>query len=204
MKNQSWWLADAAELRRCHPYTFYKPSQAVIGKLEVGRHVKLIFEFDNPEPDGPSGERMWVRVTEIRGNRYRGVLDNAPAHLGALRLGDTVEFEERHIIDTEFEDTEPDIVEKYLPRCFVTRRVLYDGVKAGYLYREEPEEEHDSGWRIMAGDETDEYMDESANIFYVSLGAVLNEDDSFLSLLNASPGAAFTRDPQTGEFKADA
>lgn len=34
----------------------------------------------------------------------------------------------------------------------------------------------------------------------VSLGAVLNEDDSFVELLESPVGSAFIRDPESGRF----
>lgn len=202
MKNQHWWLTDASETQRLYPHTFYRPSKKTIGKLLVGSQVKLIFEFDNPDPDGPSAERMWVTLTEVNGDHFKGDLDNQPFHLKALKLGDPVEFEERHIMQTDIGEVEPDTVEKYSLRCFVTRKVLYDGDKAGYLYREQPDEEGDSGWRIMAGNESEQYMNEQENIFYVSLGAVLNNDDSFVHLLDSPTGSAFELDKEAGEFIA--
>jgi len=93
------------------------------------------------------------------------------------------------------------IVDKYAVRCFVTRRVLYDGVPVGYLYREEPDKDDDSGWHIMAGDEAQEYMDDSSNISWVSLGAVLQEDNSILSVLDAPIGIAYERNSETNRFE---
>ena len=49
--------------------------------------------------------------------------------------------------------------------CFATDRILVDGCRVGYCYREEPEEgdeNWDSGWRFTAGDESDSYMDDPA------------------------------------------
>jgi hypothetical protein len=202
MDRQGWWLTDAEESQRNYPYSFYKPSAAVLAQLTVGQQVKLIFEFDNPDPEGMSGERMWVTIGQIEGDRFKGVLDNEPTELKALKFGDPVDFEARHIIQTKIDEVEPDKVEKYLPRCFVTHKVLFDGVKAGYVYRQEPQEDSDSGWRITAGDESDAYMDDDDNIYYVSLGKVLNQDDSFLHLLDAEVGSAFERNEATGEFEA--
>jgi hypothetical protein len=202
MQEQSWWLTDAAQSQRSFPYTFFKPSRVTSDTLAVGDQVKLIFEFDNPDPDGWSAERMWVTITGRDGDRFQGVLDNEPAQLTGLVLGDPVEFEERHIIQTSIEESGPNVVNRYRARCFVTRRVLYDGELAGYLYREEAEQEDDSGWRIMAGDEDEAYMDEADNIFYVSLGAVLNCDDSFVHLLDAAVESRFERNPETGGFEA--
>lgn len=45
----------------------------------------------------------------------------------------------------------------------------------------------------MAGDESDDYMNTAGTTAYVSLGSVLNADDSILPLLDAPPGRAFER-----------
>jgi hypothetical protein len=196
----SWHLANADELAAQFRYTFFKPAAETIAKIAVGENVKLIFRFQSDDPEAPGAERMWVLVDEIAAdNRFRGRLDNDPRYIKDLRAGDPIEFETCNIINTEHE--EPDnIVERYIKRCFVTNRVLRDGVLVGYLYREEPEHEDDSGWRITANDESDEYMDDSANSAYVSLGAVLNEDASFVHLLDSPAGSAFIRDPDTATF----
>jgi hypothetical protein len=91
------------------------------------------------------------------------------------------------------------MTDKYIKRCFVTNNILYDGEPVGYLYREKPDRDNDSGWRLTAGYETDEYMDDASNFSYVSLGAVLRQDDSFVSLLKHEAGIAFVKD-QKGQF----
>ncbi|MBG6630084.1 DUF2185 domain-containing protein [Pseudomonas aeruginosa] len=45
----------------------------------------------------------------------------------------------------------------------------------------------------MAGDEADDYMNTAGTTAYVSLGSVLNADDSILPLLDAPPGRAVAR-----------
>jgi hypothetical protein len=104
-----------------------------------------------------------------------------------LKYKDSVEFHECHIIDTDLKDPVPPITEKYIKRCFVTNNILNEGQLVGYLYREEPDYDVDSGWRFTTGTETDEYMENADNSSYVSLGAVLREDDSFVSLLEREP-----------------
>ncbi len=42
-------------------------------------------------------------------------------------------------------------------------------------------------------------MENPDNLFYVSLGAVLSQDDSFIDLLDRKPGVAFIKD-ETGKF----
>ncbi|MGC3450495.1 immunity protein Imm33 domain-containing protein, partial [Pseudomonas aeruginosa] len=72
-------------------------------------------------------------------------------------VGVGIVYEARHIINTEHDPRETPN-SRYARRCFETRRVIDEGKAVGYLYSEAPEDENDSGWRLMAGDETDDYM----------------------------------------------
>jgi hypothetical protein len=199
----SWELVDADRIASENPYTFYKPSRALIAQVRPGEVVKLIFGFTSEDPEAPGAERMWVLVDELLPDgSFRGRLNNEPRHITDLKLDDPVSFQPCHVINTERDDSD-NLVERYIKRCFVTKRVLDDGQRVGYLYREDPDEENDSGWRITANDESDDYMSNSKNLAYVSLGAVLSRDDSFRELLDAPAGSAFVRNPKTGEFEAE-
>ena len=200
----TWRLRDADPIAAEHPYTFYKPSRELISRVQTGENVKLIFDFESPDPEAPSAERMWVLVDEVLGeNRFRGRLDNHPSWISDLKPGDPVTFEACHIINTEHDD-DNNLVEKYIKRCYVTNRILLDHQPVGYLYREEPDSEDDSGWRITANDESDEYMEDANNSAFVSLGAVLSVDDSFRELLESPAGSAFIRNQKSGKFEASA
>ncbi|MFO1456103.1 MAG: DUF2185 domain-containing protein [Steroidobacteraceae bacterium] len=196
----SWSLTDADVLAQQYKYTFYKPGVAEISKVQPGEVVKLIFAFESDDPAAPSAERMWVKVLEVLpGLKFRGALDNEPRYIKDLKPDDVVEFEARHIINCDH-DSSNNLVERYIKRCFVTHRILEDQERVGYLYREDPDRDDDSGWRMTAGDESDEYMDNADNHSYVSLGAVLSVDDSFVGLLDSPSGSAYARVEETGEF----
>jgi len=200
--SKSWHLVDADEIARAHKYTFYKPATAVLWKVRPGELVKLIFAFESSAGDDPSAERMWVKVSEVFPElRFRGELDNDPGYIKDLKAGETIEFEGKHIINTAHDDHD-NLVNQFIKRCYVTNRVLYERQRVGYLYREPPDRDNDSGWRFTGGDETQEYMDDASNFSYVSLGAVLNVDDSFVDLLGAPEEAHFARDPHTDRFVA--
>ena len=197
---KSWWLDDAAKIAREFPYTFHKPSSRAVGMLKPKDEVKLIFRFDSDDPGVPNAERMWVEITGTSGRGFEGVLGNDPVYIEDLECGDAVTFQEKHIIQVSIDDPVPSRTDRYLPRCFATRRIIYDGRKIGYLYREEPDVDEDSGWRFTCGDESQEYMDNSDNICFVSLGAVLSKDERILDLLDAPSGAAFEFDEASGRF----
>ena len=195
----SWYLVDSEKRAKANKYTFYKPTRMITDQLTVGDLVKMTFEFESTNDDHPGGERMWVQITEIKNGKFKGILDNHPFYLHELYADDEISFEHKHIIDHQLDISEPNLVDKYFDRCFITSKVLYENQSVNYLYREEPMESdderdyEDSGWRIMAGDESDEYMDDSAHIHLVSLGAVLNCDDSFIHLLEAPIGSCYER-----------
>lgn len=85
--------------------------------------------------------------------------------------------------------------------CYVTDRILVDGVKVGYMYREEPDFDEDSGWRFLAGDESNEYMDDQWNTGIVDLNTVSNYDRSIIPLLKSPIGSAFARTSVTGKLQ---
>jgi hypothetical protein len=197
-------LADADERAAEAPYTFYVPTLAERQRVAVGDHAKLAFEY-LWETEEYSGERMWVDITEKNGSRFKGLLDNEPTEKG-LELGMEIEFGVENIIDIDWlePDAHPPFVEQrgYSERCLVDECVLEDGVQVEYIYREEPDMDSegdkypDSGWRIRGrlADDASEDEFEEREIAYVSLGAVLNRDDSFLPLLDSPIGSAFMRD----------
>ncbi|MDU4961620.1 MAG: DUF2185 domain-containing protein [Sporomusaceae bacterium] len=86
--------------------------------------------------------------------------------------------------------------------CLATDRIVVDGAKVGYLYREAPEpdkESYDSGWRFTAGDEDDDYMDNPENAGVYSLNTIANYDPAVIPLLTAGYSSAFVRN-ESGEF----
>lgn len=195
-----WTLENADEVAAANRYTFFKSPRETISLVRPGEAVKLIFAFDSDDPEAPGAERMWVIVDRIGPDgRFLGRLDNEPRWIDGLKLGDQVVFDARHIINTEH-DSDDNIVRRYMKRCFVTQRILSDGARVAYLYREEPDNEDDSGWRFAANDESAEYMDDADNIAFVSIGAVLSKDDAFIHLLDAPAGSCFVWDDQTQAF----
>ena len=87
-------------------------------------------------------------------------------------------------------------------RCFATDMITVEGRKVGYMYREELDDDGDSGWRFMAGRESPEYMDDAANIAIYDVNTVANYDPEIIPLLNAPVGSVFEREGGTGQFVA--
>jgi len=87
--------------------------------------------------------------------------------------------------------------------CFATDRITVDGMRVGFMYREDPDFPEDSGWRFCAGDESDAYMDDSDNHGIYDVNTIANYDPEIISLLESPAGASFVRDPATGRLVAD-
>ena len=89
-------LIDAVEFQKQHPQTFELPDDWNRRHIGVGEWAKLMFHF--PVNRYPEVERMWVRVTEVTGSGYKGVLDNNPTNIEFIRSDEVIAFEPCHVI----------------------------------------------------------------------------------------------------------
>lgn len=87
-------------------------------------------------------------------------------------------------------------------KCFITKDVINNKKKIKFMYHEQPDNEFDSGWRFFSGDETQEYVDDSNNLMYISLLEVIQKfDNSIEKYLNYEQNIAFERNSEQEEFK---
>ena len=70
---------------------------------------------------------------------------------------------------------------------------MVEGRMVGYMDREEPDNEIDSGWRFMAGDESQEYMDNYLNVGIYDVNTVANYDPDVVAFLESPVGSALAR-----------
>ncbi|MEI5908002.1 DUF2185 domain-containing protein [Bacillus spongiae] len=80
--------------------------------------------------------------------------------------------------------------------CITSNRITIDGLKVGFMYREEPYQNGnpDSGWRFLAGDESDEYMENTENHSVYQLNTICNYDKDIIPFLNSALGTVYIRD----------
>ena len=64
----------------------------------------------------------------------------------------------------------------------------------------EPDREIDSGWRFMAGYESDEYLSNPANMAIYDVNTIANYDPEIIPFLGAPVGSAFERPGGEGVF----
>jgi hypothetical protein len=95
-------------------------------------------------------------------------------------------------------------------RCIVDDAILDDSLRVERLERKAPKASDDdtvvdSGWHIWA--DTRGLTDEEIAMrpySYVALGKVLNQDDSWIHLIDSPKQSSFTRNWQNGQFEEDA
>lgn len=132
---------------------------------------------------------MWVQVLGASNGNYVGALTNTPRAITTIGVGDRVDFGPEHVIGT-LEDWP--LLEK---KMFVSRRSQDQDVRPEYVYREDPDNERDSGWRAMVGDETDDEINDAANVLLQDLGYLLDRWPELRPV--------FKTDPQNGEWVWD-
>lgn len=84
--------------------------------------------------------------------------------------------------------------------CVATDLITVEGRPVGFMYREEPSEPTDSGWRFTAGDEPQDYMDNPDNLELYDVNTISNYDPEIIPFLDAAIGSAFERDSRSGRF----
>ncbi|WP_394620717.1 DUF2185 domain-containing protein [Lentzea sp. JNUCC 0626] len=75
----------------------------------------------------------------------------------------------------------------------VSARIVHDGMPVGWLYREEPANDGDSGWRVFASDETPEYADDTSKAALIPVRELIFADGVLEPLFDEQVGAAFER-----------
>lgn len=63
-------------------------------------------------------------------------------------------------------------------KSYVSKKIIEEGWKVGYMERNNPYNEEDSGWSFFAGNEDDKYTSDYRNIQLASVGSVWQQLDS--------------------------
>lgn len=84
--------------------------------------------------------------------------------------------------------------------CIASDMITVDGRKVGYMYRDEPHNDLDSGWVFTAGQETQAYMDDSAKHGIYDVNTIANYDPDIIPFLDAPTGSAFERQGRPRRF----
>lgn len=76
----------------------------------------------------------------------------------------------------------------------VSKKITEEGFKAGYMERNEPHDEEDSGWVFLAGNEEEKYLSDHRNLECVSVGNVWRQfDPDIFNYIDMPVGARLIR-----------
>jgi hypothetical protein len=82
----------------------------------------------------------------------------------------------------------------------VSNHITVDGMKVGYMYREERFDKEDTGWQFLSGTETEEYIDDPDTSKVFSINAIANYDPAILPYIKLPVGTELERVEGTDEF----
>jgi hypothetical protein len=85
--------------------------------------------------------------------------------------------------------------------CIATDRITVDGARVGSMVRQTSRDEVDGGWLFLAGDESQEYLDDRDHLAVYEVNTIANYDRDIIPYLYALPGQRFDRDPDSGGFR---
>jgi hypothetical protein len=85
--------------------------------------------------------------------------------------------------------------------AYATDRIMVEGRRIGYMYREVPDKPLDSGWRFFAGDEDEKYLDDSDHTGIYAVNTVANYDPDIIPYFDAAAPCAFDKVPGTKRYE---
>ncbi|MBN2603996.1 MAG: DUF2185 domain-containing protein [Candidatus Thermoplasmatota archaeon] len=207
MSKAEYYLEDIDKTAKKNPKEFFIPSKEERKSQNIGDIVRLHFVLNIEGNDLPRAERMWVEIFEkdIKGTKYKGHLTNQPQHLKSISIGDTINFEDKHIARTIIKKDDPRYIECVEKKAMVSEMVFSKNELVRFMYREETDREEDSGWRLFTGHESDEYSNDFKNIRLVDVGWLLDFDRTLFQPFKAGKnGEAFERENyKKGWIKVD-
>lgn len=78
--------------------------------------------------------------------------------------------------------------------------VMNENKPIAYLYREAPDNENDSGWRVFSGYESDEYANDASNFAMYNAETVIQLSPDIVNVIAEDFPVSFERDAQTLEL----
>ncbi len=89
-----------------------------------------------------------------------------------------------------------------LGSCIASDKITVDGLPVRFLYRTEPQDKIDSGWKFLSGTESDAYMDNASNHEIYDVNTIANYDPSIIPLLDSPIGTVFEKPIDSTKFIA--
>jgi Uncharacterized protein conserved in bacteria (DUF2314) len=176
-------IADGETRHHEAPDGFEIPSREARESLQLGDFAKLVFEIVDPTEEMPGAERMWVAVIERQDGGFLGVLENIPAVITTIRLGDRISFRPEHVIEVydwdTAEDPDPGSGVAFHTKGLICIDVLDDSRPVLLVTRPERD------WWFLCGhvhpEDPDEYR-------FVEIRPLLERDPTIHEVLDLEPG----------------
>ncbi len=90
------------------------------------------------------------------------------------------------------EDNIKDLV-KGMGYSICSNKITVDGMKVGFMYREEAYDDEDSGWRFLSGTEDQDYANNPDNSKIFGVNAIANHDPAIIPYLKSAAGTELER-----------
>jgi hypothetical protein len=93
------------------------------------------------------------------------------------------------------------LLNRSMGAAYASDHITVDGRPVGFMYREEPDNDVDSGWRFLSGDESQDYIDNTDNLAIYDLNTIANYDPTIIPFLDFAIGTELERVPGTNQFR---
>jgi hypothetical protein len=97
----------------------------------------------------------------------------------------------------------PEEIKDLIPEmgsCITSDKITVEGFPVGFMYREQPQDENDSGWRFIAGIEDQDYIDDPINSMIFEVNVIANYDPAIIPYLKLPAGSELERESGTDNF----
>lgn len=197
--NQIGFTLENVRLRnQADPRHFLIPTVEELAGLQVGDQVRLIFLLDKELENGCNGERMWVELTEIDGENYKGLLTNQPQFITTLQIADEVHFAAEHIATIITPTPAYDVQQLAIVSLdCLERQEINWAIKNEALHHE-----RDSGWSFFTGWESPEEQENPDKARLITIDDVLMIEPLLETVLDKA-GEAYYYDKNLNQFVED-
>lgn len=76
-------------------------------------------------------------------------------------------------------------------KCLVSKNITHNLQAIKWMYREEPIEEFDSGWRVFCESDTEEFINQPENVIPLDFNVLANLNPHVVEIYNAPVGADY-------------
>jgi hypothetical protein len=85
--------------------------------------------------------------------------------------------------------------------CIATNKITVEGELVDYMFRDEPNNDLDSGWQFFSGTEDQDYIDDPNNSAIYDVNTITNYDRAIIPYLNLPYGTQLERVRDTDKFR---